>query len=274
MVNHRIRRKNNRTRKNVYGYLIIVASIAVVILLLGLRIYLSAKIDKIDENSLCPVEAGASAYTAILFDRSDQYNEIQKAELSKYFDALEKGLIIGEKVSIFLIDQNSPENIKPIFSLCNPDDGSASNPLYENPRLLKKRWEEKFGSKLNSILGEITKKSSSDISPILEMIQAVSVEGFPSNSDHKRKRLVIVSDMLHNMPEYSQYRDSVDMETLMARKHYFQHVRTDLRGVDVTILYIRREGAENLQNRRHAEFWARYVEEMGGTLVRVTRIQG
>ena len=113
----------------------------------------------------------------------------------------------------------------------------------------------------------------SDYSPIMEMIQAISIKGFPRERVNKRKRLLIVSDMLHHTEKYSLYCEEIDFAKFKTNP-YFQHVRSDLSEVEAMILFLMRENYENLQTGELITFWEEYIESMGGRLSLVQRVDG
>ena len=117
------------------------------------------------------------------------------------------------------------------------------------------------------------KPSEADASPIMEILQVVSLSAFPTESSDAKKKIVIISDMLHHTPEWSHYRGQMDFATL-EQTPYFQRIRTDLQGADVQILYVRRNGMEKLQTKRHAFFWADYIDAIGGHLSLIEKIDG
>jgi hypothetical protein len=172
-----------------------------------------------------------------------------------------------------VIDDRVGDELAPDFVICRPETGESANALYENPPLLKKRWREDFEKPLDAAIGEFMQPAVASASPILEILQVVALTAFPAGTGNARKRIILVSDMLHHTAEWSHYRGQMAARDLRDTD-YFQRVATDLQGADVEILYVRRDGAEHLQTRRHALFWADYVESIGGRVTLVERIDG
>ncbi len=156
---------------------------------------------------------------------------------------------------------------------CNPGDGSDISALTGNPAAVRQRWEESFEQPVENALDAGIETEEAARSPIMEMIQAISVATFPLHATAEPRQLIIISDMLQHTEDYSQYHDPIDFGHIRGAP-FFAHLQTDLGGVEVRILYARRPGVEHLQTRRHAEFWAAYIAHMGGTLVSVKPIDG
>jgi hypothetical protein len=192
--------------------------------------------------------------------------------LHRYFENFKNSLTIGTKLILYVIEDKKKE-ISPDFIICNPGTGEHSNQYTTNPSLIKKRWREKFENPLNTIIEEFLKPSTAQNSPIMEMFQVVALSAFPSTNDSVKKRIIIISDMLHHTPEWSHYRSQLDIGALK-KTAYYQKVGTDLQNASVEILYVRRDGMDQVQTKRHALFWADYIESIGGRVVLIERIDG
>lgn len=265
------KRKAKAKSKALYGYLLIGISIIVILAITFARLSLSNK--EIDKSTLCPSDP-VNIYSTIIFDKSDSYSEVQKLFLKRYFDTFKNSLDVGEKVSIFFLDDDRQLNMDPLLVLCNPDDGTNANPIYENPKKLKKQWTEKFSERLDFVLDKGLTQSTLDSSPILKLIQGVSINGFPTNdAKPSKKRLIIVSDMLEHTSEYSHYKQKVDFSKFR-NSSYFNQLTSYLDGVEVYILYLPRKGAEHIQTMQHAQFWDEYISSMGGVIIMITRMPG
>ena len=79
--------------------------------------------------------------------------------------------------------------------------------LTSNPRLIKEKWDQRFSQPLEALFTKMLATPSADESPIFESIQSIAVTAFGSLPDSTTTRkLIVVSDMLQNVPEYSQYK--------------------------------------------------------------------
>ena len=228
----------------------------------------------LDEQTLCPAQSGPNSYTAILIDGSDGFNAIQFSDLIRYLQSVKASIPTGGLVAVYAprtLEQT--ELLKSVLKICNPGSAEEVSSWNRNPRQIRLRYEEGFSNKLDSALQDGLDAQGNDTSPIMEMIQAVAIDAFPANSESMPKKLVIISDMLHNTSDYSQYDERLEFNEVITRA-FFSHVTADLRGVNVSILYIARRGSEKLQTRGHILFWENYFRTMGGNLTLVQRIGG
>ena len=95
------------------------------------------------------------------------------------------------------------------------------------------------------------------------MIWAVALDrNFDST---KKRRLIVVSDMLQNTPEYSHYQNGADFSAWRNSAHGREFPQFSLLGVEVEILYLKRtdDFARAAQNRGHVRFWEDYFVELG-----------
>lgn len=145
-----------------------------------------------------------------------------------------------------------------------------ANELYQNPRMIRLRFEERFGEPLDTLLTDLTKGEVADRSPIMEMIRNVAYKGEFRDETAKR-RLILISDMLQHMPEYSHYRTPVDYEAF-AKSRYFEQVRPSLPGVEVRVIYLIRRGRESIQTAGHAVFWERFFKAAGAIHLNEIRV--
>ena len=96
----------------------------------------------------------------------------------------------------------------------------------------------------------------------MEMIQTISIAAFQNEKTSTKKKLFIFSDMLQYSPVADHYRDSVNFQKFSDSPEYLK-VRTDLTGVTIRVLYIRRFGGEKFQKgTAHAKFWQEYFNSM------------
>ena len=224
------------------------------------------------QDSMCPVD-GPLSYTIVLIDGTDEFTPVQRAYLVKYFNRLKALIPKYGLIAIYAPQQMSDADfLTPELKICNPGSAEGVSGLTANPDQIQLRYEEKYAEKIDSVLSTGLAAAPASTSPVMEMIQAVSIDALPVSSSAP-KRLVIVSDMLQNAPWYSHYRDSLEFDAAKNRSE-FDHLFTDLSGVEIEVLYVRRHGFEHLQTNRHGLFWAEYFSHMGGALVSITSIGG
>ena len=254
------------------GAMIIVAVSLVAGGIIGLRIMVEKSRVPINAESMCPI-AGPVAFTSILVDGTDTFSPVQVADLQRYFLEFKDSLYKHEQVAIYAPREMSSEQLlRPTLKICSPGDAKGVGGLTANPQAIQRKYERDFLAQIDKALGHSLDAQGSATSPIMEMIQAVVIDSFPIQTTAP-KRLIIVSDMLQNSDYYSHYRDPISFDVLQENPE-FQHVSSNLSGVDVEILYIGRKGAEELQTNRHGLFWEAFVRHMRGNLRSIRRIGG
>jgi hypothetical protein len=111
-------------------------------------------------------------------------------------------------------------------------------------------------------------------SPIFEAIQATALRTFGKPEyDGLPKHLVIVSDLMQNLPGgLSMYREVPAFEKFK-NTSYFSRIRGELKGVSVIIVYLVRSNAPK-QSPDHLGFWRDYFRFQGATIESVDRVFG
>lgn len=266
-------RSIRKKRKDIVGVVLITLAAALILAFIGSYAYFSSRAGKINKETLCP-EAGVTETTAILIDRTDALNPTQRIAIRNHLDDLRAGIPPGGEVVIYSVGPTMEDLLKPEFRMCNPGSGSNANEFYENPKLLEKRWREGFLKPLQKTLESMLVPNSASISPIMESIQSVVLTSFAQHkSKHlKLKRLVLVSDLLHNTSEFSHYRGDLDFKHFR-KNPYYRKVRGNFDGIEVVLLYIRRD-TPVVQGRKHIQFWQEYFADQGGLVKRVVAIEG
>jgi len=272
MPRYRKRRRASRN-KNLMGAFLIFCVVTIFILLAFFRYQLQENYVLVDPKTLCPTASLSPKYVALVFDKSDAYNPVQKRFLKRFFNQFKDQLQPGTHISVYLIGGPIKDNVSADFVVCAPRTGKDANAFYENPRLIRQRWQQQFEQPLDKVIDGFMQASLSDSSPIMEALQVVSLSAFPVDNRQVEKQIILVSDMLQHTPEWSHYRGQMKFSILQKSK-YYQKINTDLQNAEVNILYVRREGMEKIQNKRHAFFWADYIESIGGQVTLIEKIDG
>ena len=218
-----------------------------------------------DPSSLCPKD-GNYPRTAVLVDATDSLSESQVKTVAEEINALRDRLTLHEWVGIFVLNEDNLILPAPEIALCYPGDGATANPLIRNPDLIQRQFEKKFQRPMESAIQRLAKTPPQVTSPIHEMIRAVALDrNFDST---KKRRLIVVSDMLQNTPEYSHYRNDADFSAWRNSAHGRGFPQFSLLGVEVEILYLKRtdDFARAAQNLGHVRFWENYFAELGASV--------
>ena len=244
-----------------------IAPIAVLALLLAvigtIVVFLSTR-PPVDPGTFCP-DDGNYARTAVLIDATDSLSATQAKAIREEVEDLRSRLALYEWVGVFVLSEDNLLLPVPEIQKCNP--GSEPNPIYENPDVVRRRFEEEFRGPIDDAIDRLVKTTRpSSTSPILEMIRAVALDR--NYVGTRSRRLIVVSDMLQNVSQYSHYRDRAPFQTWRNTDYAREFLQVSLLGVDVEILYLRRidETSRHLQNRGHVKFWEDYFAAVGATV--------
>lgn len=212
--------------------------------------------------TLCPTDRPLSAVTVILLDVSDRFSEPQRLQIQNHLARLRDSVPRFGLVEVYTVDRLGRRVTEPVFHLCNPGTGDDLSRIYQNPELARKRWNG-FADTLAADIDQQVSLPATGTSPIFEAIQATAVRTFGGPEyDGLPKRLVIVSDLLQNVPGGLSMYDGVPSFRAFRKTDYFSQVRADLSGVSVAIYYLARSGV-GIQGRRHLGFWDAYFRFQG-----------
>jgi hypothetical protein len=251
-----------RRRSTSRDGLLMAAVIVLTVAMLGgaTAAYFLLRKDPVDPVSLCP-RAGPAAVHAILIDRSDPISPLQARRVRQVLDAAVLGAAPATRIALYVAESDGTAALTPVLALCNP--GRDANPIYQNPRLIREKYERDFKTRLDTTINALLAPSTRQTSPIMESLKAVCIDAFGAEPAGIPLRLTIVSDMLQHSPIASHYRDR-DYEALL-RSPRLQAVRADCRGAEVDILYLlrpTRSGQPGAQSRAHQRFWDHYLQLM------------
>lgn len=251
-------RSRRRSGKGQAGWWVLIAA-TVAVLVVGLVFFLTNRPSVIDEATLCPEEAGPAAGIVILLDLTDPLGRTQHERLT---GILAKTVKEAETNTLFAVGavEASPDERGAKFSLCKPLEGVKANELYQNPTIVKKRYEEKFKKPLDTMLDEMLDAKPANRSPIMESLQAVlvSAPGF-LDADYPR-RILMVSDLLQHSTAFSFY-DGGTWKSFKRSPDY-RRLAKNLEGVNVVICRVPRPGTK-VDNTKVEDFWVRYFEDAG-----------
>lgn len=225
----------------------------------------------LDKASLCPT-TGPSGQYALLVDKTDPLNFTQKQAFTVMLrDFIERLVPPGYLVSVFVLGEDFKANAEPLLELCNPGTGADKSEFTDNIKRLRVQYQNKFLEPMLKQSESMVSTESAKNSPIFEMLQLVAINGFRKHAVKGEKRLVILSDMLHNTPQFSMYKGPVDFEPFSS-SDYGRKTQVDLQGVDVELHYLM--NAPKLQTKRNLKFWEDYFNKAGAHIVDVRLLEG
>jgi hypothetical protein len=223
------------------------------------------------DKRLCPA-SGPTGQIVLLVDKTDPLSFTQKQAFEGLLDRLiAQRVPSGYLLSVFVLGEDYKSSPKPVFSECNPGDGADASEYTANKARLKKRFETNFRQPMLALANELQATKSAKYSPIFEMLEMTSINGFRKEDVKGPRKLIILSDMLHNTPEFSMYRDTPEFASFH-ESDYGRKMSTNLNGVDVELDYL--INTPRLQTRRNLKFWEDYFASAGARIVAVTPLEG
>ena len=213
----------------------------------------------LDEATLCP-EDGPAGALLVLLDMTDPLTPQQGARLRTLLEARVAGLEEGTLISFGVVSSDDSKRGS-LFSSCKPADGSEASLVYENPVLIRARFEDEFLEPLRAGLDGAMRAEAEDSSPIMESLQAL-IAGTPAfETGHGAHELVLVTDLLQNSETLSFYRGE-GWDALRDRGGASRLAR-NLAGAWITVVRIPRPGTSALATSQVDAFWARYFDQQG-----------
>jgi hypothetical protein len=240
------------------------AGVALVLIVTGIGLSLKSRSVAVptDADTLCPTDRPLAGITVILLDVSDRFSEPQRLQIQNHLARLRDSIPRFGLVEVYTVDRIGRRVTEPVFHLCNPGTGADLSRIYQNPELAKRKWNG-FADRLATDIDRQISLPALGTSPIFEAVQATALRTFGRPEyDGLPKRLVIVSDLLQNVPGGLNMYERVPPFGRFRRAVYFSRVRADLRGVAVAIYYLARPEVGR-QGRRHLGFWDAYFRVQG-----------
>ena len=221
--------------------------------------------------TLCPHD-GAIGHYVLLVDKTDPLSFIQKQTFSVTLrELIEKRIPEGFLISVFVLGEDFKENATPLIELCNPGSDVGKSEYTSNLEKLRRQYNEKFLDPLLKQSEALLAVQPSKNSPILEMLQLVSINAFRKHDIKGERRLIIMSDMIHNMPQMSMYKGPVSYASFAATD-YGKRAQLELNGVAIELHYLM--NTPQLQTKRYLQFWEEYFEKAGAHIQSVRPLEG
>lgn len=239
--------------------------------LAGVAYYLVTREPGLDRQTLCP-KSGPIAHTVLLVDKTDPLNFSQKQAFLRLLEEIvDRGIAPGELVSVFVLGEDFREGAKPLVEICNPGSGEGKSELTSNVAKLNAQYRERFREPLLKQADALISTKPAKNSPLIEMLQLVSINGFRKHAVKGARRLIIVSDMLHKTPQYSMYQGVPDFAAY-ASTEYARKMRTELGGVQVELHQVL--NYPKLQTPKQLDFWKELFSRSGARIVSVRPMEG
>ncbi len=221
--------------------------------------------------TLCPAN-GPLGHVVVLVDNTDPYSFIQREAFSQALGAVGDEVVPeGYLLSVFSLGENFEKNAKPLFERCNPGTSEGKSEMTANLQRIDHRFQKSFKEPIQKLEESLLSDASAKYSPVFEMIQLASINGFRTQNIQGPRKLIIFSDMLPNTAEFSMFRGVPDYQEFSSTP-YGERSKTDLSGVKVEIHYLMKY--PKLQTMKQLHFWESYFEDVGARLTRVSTMEG
>ena len=266
------RARNALGSRAIIGILLIVGAL-LAFAGLGLVWWLAPRPPLLSASTLCPV-SGPHGVTVVLVDASDDLPDAARREAQTILNDLIVELPAYYMLDIRVLDIAHFKS-RSLFAKCNPGDGTGLSEWTSNPRIARLKWIEAFRKPADTAIQSSLGNQKSENSPIMAAIQGIAIDRFSGAAvAHADKRLIIISDMVENTRDYSQYPKAGNLSyDRFKRSPAYLKYRTDLHGAKVTIDYVQRLHLK-LDTEKQAEFWHKWVVDNDGVWGVAHRLQG
>jgi hypothetical protein len=262
------RAKQRQRNELIQGASILLTVLAVIA---GATYYTMNRPQPLNALTLCP-SGGPRGHYVLLVDKTDPLNFTQKEAFSVIIkELIERNVPEGYLLSVFALGEDFTENATPLVELCNPGDGTGKSEFTANLTHLKNQYQSKFAAPMLGLSESLLATQPAKWSPIFEMLQLVGLNGYRKHGVRGERRLIIMSDMLQNTPQFSMYKGPVEYSTFAA-SDYGKKAQPELYGVSVELHYLM--NSPQLQTKRNLKFWEDYFAKAGAHIVAVRPMEG
>ncbi len=232
----------------------------IVVAVAGISTLLFAEtlVSAFSEPDPCAASVPAS-HTVVVVDRTDAVPQRVGEWFQGVVEPVSDELPVGAHLSLYTIDGRPPA--EPVQTVCRPKNGDDANWLTEGSRWLDKVYRAEYAHPVRDMVATLAEPAEAPTSPIFETIAAIAARP-EFSSDVQDRSLIIFSDLLANVPAFSQYHTHVTYDSFR-RTAYARRVVVPLDGVTVRILYVANARAAAHQGAAHIQFWTDWFEDMG-----------
>lgn len=253
-----------RHRRRAGGWWALVALVILAMVGAGVLVHRLSPLE-LDEATLCPKDTGPHAGLFVLLDLTDPPGSTELGRLRNLIEQAVADAIPHTLIAVAAVAAD-PAARGVSFSLCKPLAGKDANELYQNPRLIAARYEEKFKKPFDDMIDRMLGDEGAPRSPIMESLQAGLAETPGFLDAAWPRRVVIASDLLQHSDSFSFYRGD-DWRSFEGSTAFGRMAKT-LDGVDVEILRLPR-AVPGIDAAVVDDFWVRYFESSQAESVKV-----
>jgi len=250
-----------KQREDLLGVVLVLASVGLVGAVGALVLRHGSTRQPLDARG-CPVDAAPPTNDVVLYDASDQLAGLQQEWLQRRLSEWIAETPLHGRIQLYVLPRQASD-LQASFDRCNPGSGEDASWLFANPTRLERRWEELFAAPAERAVEELP-NSVQPYSPLLEVVQLLSVRAGLESRAEGRRRLFLISDMLQHSPTASFYGGGCRSAEERTRS---RRLLGDLGGVDVVVKHIRRDQPSGCRPRELIALWERLFRAMGARLV-------
>lgn len=258
----RNRRKAKQQRQAVINIVLVVAA-----LVISGWLFWSLQPEPYDQDTLCVVAETLPPHTAVIIDKTDEYSAAEAGLIAAAIRRSRDELTVGERFTLFELDERGQFNPRGEMSMCNPGRGNQVNPLFQNPKMIEERYADLFEAPMEAILDDLVTPKEAPASPILEALARLAqTENFSDRAPERS--ILMVSDMLQNSDVFTAYGGAGEMpegvpDPRDAAKIIIGRFGDGLRGAELEIRLIPRERHLDLQRGPLTAYWNAIFAELG-----------
>src|SRR5262249_41370023 len=159
----------------------------------------------------------------------------QAEQIRQHVNRSADSAITGQRFDLYTVEGDSQRLLTPALQICSPGSGKNANDLYENPEMIRPRFETRFKDVLQRTVDQLLEASSKPYSPIIESMRAAAIESFGPFQEAKIPLgMTLISDSIQNTALYSHIRTVPNFKEL-SRGPSWRSLQPDLRGANVEI---------------------------------------
>ena len=205
-----------------------------------------------DKETLCEYDVIRPAHKVLLVDTTDELTVFHSKYIENDIRELVVGSSMGSRFTVYLIEQKSGGLSEPVFDMCKPNSGENMNIIYENPKIAKRKFEEKFQEPLVALLLNLADVEEQNTSPLVESVSDLfKLSAFDEQAG--KRSIHLYSDLLQNTDRASVYRSQPLPDIASCEST----------SIDINKIYVHVLGragkAQGLQNEALIVDWATYL---------------
>jgi hypothetical protein len=272
--------RRNRKKRAAFmdrsvGILLIFIGVVLIVLLAGGAWWLKRSRPVVEADTNCPT-SGPQVVHALMFDRSDPISGQQAQRIKFAVNELKRTAAFAYRFDIYTFEGDAKNVLLPVLQICSPGKPEDANELYQNPEMVRRRYEERFSSVLDATIKDLLRESTRQDSPIIESLRAAALTSFgPVDESRTKLRLTMISDMVQHSAQNSHFRAEPNFQQL-SKNQIWASLRPNLKQAEVDILYLLRpsakRGGTSIQTRGHQLFWEQLIQNGNGIVTKIDPI--